>query len=353
MKKNTIKHIINGLTACLCVVTFAYLAVNLLSLYKSDAVKIILSVILGAILTLILNSVIHEFGHIISGLICGLKVNSVQFLCLFIGKIKGKIKIKYKSSGGELGVTELIPKSSEKVLEKYVLSAFFGIFATFLFLVAQILITSFSKSLIVYAGLGITFPITAYVFLINLFPIFENNDGHLIYTYLAGGENKKVCENYYGAIALLYSGVEPCEIEPSLLIDYKVESEYSIGIRYLRYLAYIKSDEERAILELRKISDLSKFYSIREEVFEELFFSALTIGDDKFIKSNEQYATTIFSKEERPQSFRTHAVYRIKNGETEWAKLILSSGIEFCKTYAVKGIAKTEKKYMEIILNNL
>lgn len=337
----------------MCVVLFAYLAVNLLSAYKNEAIKVILSVIIGVLITLLLNSVLHELGHVIAGLLCGLKFNSVQFFCLFIGIVKGKLKIKYKNSGGEIGVSELIPNSCEKVLEKYVISAFGGLIFTFILLTVQILICLLSKSLIAYAGLGITFPITAYIFLINLFPSFENNDGHLIYTYLSGGKNKNVCSNYYRAIALLYEGVEPSEIEPSLLIDYQLESEYSVGIRYLRYLAYIKSDEERAISELRKISDLSKFYSIREEVFEELFFSALTIGDDKFVKAYEQDAIKIFSKDERPQSFRAHAVYRIKNGELDWAKLILSSGIEFCKTYPIKGIAKSEQKYMEIMLNNL
>ncbi len=353
MKKNRIKLIINGLTACLCVLLFAYLALNLLSGYESEVVKILISAFLGVIITLLLNSVVHELGHIIAGLICGLKFNSVQFSWLFIGKTRGKLKVKFKSSEGELGVTELIPKTSQKAFEKYVISAVGGLVTSFILLTVQVLICLFSTSLILYAGLGITFPITAYIFLINLFPVFENNDGHLVYTFMRGGDDKKICSNYYTATALLYEGVEPSELEPSLLIDYQKEGEYSVGVRYLRYLAYIQSDEERAILELRKISDLSKFYGIREEVFEELYFSALTIGDDKFIKAYEQDAVRIFSKEERPQSFRAHAVYRIKNGEADWAKLILKSGIDFCSTYPVKGVAKAEKRYMELMLKNL
>ena len=353
MKKKTIDLIINGLTACLCILLFAYLSVNLLTGYTSQALKVILSVIIGVFVTLALNSLVHELGHVSSGLLCGLKVNSVQVYWFFIGKDKGKLKIKMKSSGGEIGVTDLAPKSQNKVLEKYVISAIGGLIATLLLLIVQVLICLLSKSLILYAGLGITFPITAYIFLINLFPNFAGNDGYLVYTYLQGGNGKKVCQNYYLATALLYQGVEPSELEPSLLIDYGVDSEYSVGIRYLRYLAYLQSDEETAIKELRKISDLSKFSTAREEVFEELFFSALTIGDDKFVKAYEDYALSIFSKQERPQSFRAHSVYLIKNGEIDWAKLILNSGIEFCNTYPVKGVAKSEKRYMQEILNNL
>ncbi|MBO7214177.1 MAG: hypothetical protein J6V66_01625, partial [Clostridia bacterium] len=105
--------------------------------------------------------------------------------------------------------------------------------------------------------------------------------------------------------------------------------------------------------ELRKISDLTKFYANREEVFEELYFSALTIGDDRFVKTYEQDAIRIFSKEERPQTFRAHAVYRLKNGDTDWANLVLKSGIAFCSTYPIKGVAKAEKRYMELMLKNL
>ncbi len=353
MKKSRLKLIINGLTACLCVLVFAYLSVNLLTAVVTKALTVVLSIVFGVIITYLLNSVVHEIGHLIAGLIVGLKFNSIQFLWIFIGKEGKKIKIRLKKSNGEVGVTELIPTSKHKVLDKYVVSTLGGLIATFLLLTAQILICFLSKSLVLYASLGITFPITAYILLINVFPTFENNDGYFVYTYLQGGENRKVCQNYYEATALLYLGVEPSEIEASLLIDYLVESEYAVGIRYLRYLAYIQSDEERALKELRKISDLSKFTSIKEEVFEELFFSALTIGDEIFIKTYEQDAVKIFEKQDRPQSYRTHAVYRIKNGEVDWAKLILKSGIEFCDNYAVKGVAKAEKRYMQLILNNL
>lgn len=353
MKKEKIKLLINGFIACVCVLLFVYLLLNLIMGYSSIVFKIILSATLGVILTLILNSILHETGHIISGVICGLKFNSVQFLCLFVGKVGGKFKVKFKSSEGELGVTELHPKNTKKVYEKYVVSAVGGLVASFILLIVQIVICWFSKSLVLYAGLGITFPITAYIFLINLLPLFENNDGHLVYTYLLGGDDRKICSNYYKAIALLYEGVEPSELEPSLLIEYEKEGQSSVGIRYLRYLAYIQSDEEMAIKELRKISDLTKFYSNREEVFEELYFSALTIGDDRFVKTYEQDAIKIFSKEERPQTFRVHATYRLKNGETDWAKLVLKSGIEFCSTYPIKGVAKAEKRYLEIMLKNL
>ena len=353
MKKERVKLLINGLIAGVCVLLFAYLMLNLIIVYPSSAFKVILSAVVGVAVTLILNSIIHETGHIIAGLICGLKVNSVQYLGLFIGKIKGKIKVKFKSADGEVGVTELIPKNSKNTYEKYVVSALGGLVASFILLAVQIIICLLSKSLVLYAGLGITFPITAYVFLINLFPVFENNDGHLVYTYLLGGDDRKICSNYYKAIALLYEGVEPSELEPSLLIDYQKEGQCSVGIRYLRYLAYLQSDEERAIKELRKISDLSKFSFNKDDVFEELYFCALSIGDDKFMKAYEQDANRIFSKEERPQTFRVHAVYRIKNGEVDWAKLILKSGIEFCSTYPIKGLAKAEKRCMELMLKNL
>ena len=170
---------------------------------------------------------------------------------------------------------------------------------------------------------------------------------------MSGGEERVIIDNYFKAVSSLYSGVEPCDLDSSLLVRYDGINGYSVNIRYLRYLAYVKSDEERALKELREISDLSEISSLNDEIFEELFFNALLLNDKKFIKLHEVEAVAVFENAVRPQTYRVHASYRIWSGEKDWAKLILKSGLEFCKSYAVKGIAKSEEKYMKLLLNNL
>ena len=270
-----------------------------------------------------------------------------------VSKSKNGLKLGFDKSSKELGETILNPKGTDKVLQKYVLSACGGLGATLLIMVAQVLICLLCNSLLVYCSLGITFPLTVYFFMINFLPVFENNDGYLIYKYLSGGEERVIIDNYFKAVSSLYSGVEPCDLDSSLLVRYDGINGYSVNIRYLRYLAYVKSDEERALKELREISDLSEISSLNDEIFEELFFNALLLNDKKFIKLHEAEAVAVFENAVRPQTYRVHASYRIWSGEKDWAKLILKSGIEFCKSYAVKGIAKSEEKYMKILLNNL
>lgn len=352
MKKQRVKDIVNALTAFLCVALLVFLVVNLITIYPDKIIEIIISVLVGALATVILNSIIHELGHILFGAVSGLKVYSAQFLNLFIGTENGKFKIKFKRSS-ELGETVLLPKNTNSVAKKFIISAVGGLLFSLLLIVCQVLIVLFVDNFIVEAGLGATFPITVYFFLVNLFPLFENNDGCLVYNYLAGGERKIVLENYYKCVALLVGGTEPSELDGALLLRYDGCDGYHAYIDYLRYLAYVKNDEERAIEELRKLSDLSRVAYLNNEIFEEMFFASIILKDDKFIKAHAEEVVEILSLQERPQSYRIHACYRIYNGESDWAKLILESGIKYCDSYLIKGIATAEKKYMEAMLNNL
>ncbi len=353
MKKNRLKILANICLIAICFALFALLFISLIGGYKTDALRITISVVSGLFLVFILNSILHELGHAILGVLSGLELYSIKFLFIEFTKDKGEYKFGFSKSQGELGSTILNPKSSKKVAKKYVVSACGGLGATFILLVFQVLVCLASSSLVLYSALGITFPLTVYFFMINLLPTYEKCDGYLVYKYLSGGEDRKIIENYFKATAQLFEGVEPSDLDSTLLVNYKGVSGYSANVRYLRYLAYVKNDEERALKELREISDLSEITNLNDEIFEEIFFSAVLMGDKKFIKAHESSATAVFENSSRPQTYRIHACYRIYNGEKDWAKLILESGIKFCEDYPVKGIAKSEKKYMEILLKNL
>jgi hypothetical protein len=183
--------------------------------------------------------------------------------------------------------------------------------------------------------------------------VFTGNDGWLVYTCLAGGEEYEIMRAAYQATAMLYDGVEPENLDSSLLVNYNEFSDFSVKIRYLRYLAYLSRDEERAVKELYAISDLSLLGSGMDKVFKELFFAAILLKDSRYVETNRGRAVELFEMELSPQDFRIHAALRISDGDNEWAKLILQSGIKFCDGYFVSGIAKSEKKYMQNMLNNL
>lgn len=353
MKKLRIKQLVNVSIALLCIALFSLLFISVISGRGTSIPKVVISLMIGLVLTLLINVILHELGHLVAGVFSGLKFYSIQFLWFFIGYENGKFKVKFKGAGGELGSIELLPQNSENVFRNYANSALGGLIATFVIILFQVVICLTVNSLEIYCALGMTFPLTIYIFLINFFPMFENNDGYLLYVYTSSGKDKAVCENYYTAVANLVNGVEPCDLDSSLLLNYGGNVGYGAGIRYLRYLAYIKHDEESALKELREISDLSENSFLSDEIYEELFFSALILNDVRYVKTRESGMMGLFEKPTRPQTYRIHASYRVFNGETDWAKLLLQSGIEFSKTYAIKGVAKSEEKYMRAMLENL
>ncbi|MBR6737179.1 MAG: hypothetical protein IKL82_02295 [Clostridia bacterium] len=348
MKNRKLQIILNAVIA---VISLAVYIVLLLGV-KENVFKAILFSLLGLIAVYVFNALIHELTHVISGAISGLKPYSVQVLNLFIGKDEtGKFKVLFKRSYGELGSTVFIPKTDKKVFEKYAISSLSALISNLLVLAVQCVVAFTTGNLFVYSFIGITFPLTLYILLVNLIPVF-NNDGRLLYLYILGGEELEVCKNYYTAVACLTLGETPSNLNSSLLIKCG-KGDYSVGIRYLRYLAYLNSDEEGAIKELYKISDLSALTMLNDEVEKELFFSALLLGDDKYVSQNKEEVISILEKQLTPADFRIHASFLVYSGESEWAKLVLNSGVKFCEKYPVKGLAKSEKAYMEDMLKQL
>lgn len=354
MKKRKLKILINVTTGVLCAAIFAVLFAMLVTAYSDDVFKIILSTAIGFAVILFLNVLLHELGHLVFGLIAGLKFHSIKILWFYIGRgTGGNVKFKLTALNGELGETELVPKSAKNVATKYVVSAAGGLVGTALCIVLSYFISVFTDSLILYAGLGITLPLTLYIFIINFLPIFDGNDGWLVYTKLAGGEECEIMNSAYKATAMLYDGVEPCELDSSLLVKCNDYGDFSVKIRYLRYLAYFSRDEERAAKELYAISDLSLLGGGMDDVYKELFFIAIILKDKRYIEANRESVIGLLEKQVTPQDFRIHAALRIYDGDTDWAKLVIESGIKFCDTYFVKGIATSEKKYLENMLNGL
>lgn len=352
MKKFKLKSFLNVIIAVFCVLTFAFLLMSSLT-ESMDFARVIAYSVLGCLITLFANIFLHEIFHLIFGAFAGLKFSELQLFFLNLKKKGKKIKFKFKGADGVFGYSLMATDNPDGAMKKYVVSSFGGLLISFLIIVSQVVVSLSVKDLFLVVAIGNTLPISVYIFLINLLPVFENNDGSLIYLYAMGGEKKATCENYFKAVALLNSGVEPSNLDSKYLIKSDADFTYGAKIAYLRYLAYITSDEEEAFKELYSLSDLSKHQDMYDEIFEEMFFSAILMDDKKFIKNNENYAIKIFENPIRPQTFRVHASYRVYTEELDWAKLIVDSGISFCEDYEVKGIAKAEKSYLELIKSKI
>ena len=348
MKNKALKTIINVIIGIVCVALFVWLYVGM----DEEFFPSILYAVLGVLAFYLINAIVHELAHVISGAIAGLKPYSVQILNLFIGKDEsGKFKVCFKRSYGELGSTVLMPKNSEKVFEKHVISAFCALLSNLIVMVVQCVVALTTSSLFVYSFIGVSFPITLYIFLVNLIPVFEN-DGRLVVFFFTGGEDVEIAKNYYTAVSDLTLGQLPENLNSTLLIKIG-NGAYSAGIRYLRYLAYLKNDEESAFKELELIPSDNEPYMLFDEIEKEKFFIAMIKDNANYVNQFSGSIVGLIEDNKTPSDYRIHAVYRIRTGDIEWAKLILNSGIEFCKTYPNIGLALSEKAYMETLKNQL
>ena len=290
-----------------------------------------------------LSSLVHELGHLIFALFSGLKIYSFTVLFLrieFKEKKLPKISFVLPENFGDI---QMLPKKAEGFSKKVFLSTVGGAVFSFLYLVFGIAML-FVGNYYTYCIFGITFPITAYILLVNIIPFSEDSDGGLLFNMLAGGKFKKIIENSLNATAHILLGVEPKDLDSRLLAEFTNECDiYSVRIIYLRYLAYFRRDIERAQKELISICNSEKldeyFYMT---IFKELFYNAIIRKDEDYIKANSEEAVNYLSYENHPSDYRIHALYRLYTNEVEWAKLIINEGEKKLLNYAEKGVVLQE-----------
>ncbi len=329
MKNKTLKLALFILVILLPLALYVYQFASFYKAYKNYATKIILFSLLGLVVTLVLASLIHELGHAIIGKVLGLSVSKITVL-FFTVSFENGIKISFNKPVN-FGETVLEPNKQENYSKKIVASALGGIIASLIYLVIGMFIVAFAKSMPVVLIFGITYHLSAYVLLVNLIPFSEENDGFLLFNYyLKGEEERKIIDNALNATAQIMSGVQPKDLDSRFLTEFEVKvGYYSSLIKYYRYLAFLWRDEERSFKELFELSDLDKIsYSLYEDVYKELFYSSILLKDDNFVKNNKDVVIGYLEKEQSPIDYRVHATYRIYNGEKDWAKLIIDSGIK-------------------------
>lgn len=342
MKKKIFKYVIEYAIVLLLIALYTYMVVGVLS----SATNLIYAIgfcVFGFIITIFLSSLVHELGHVIFGLISGLKLHSLTVLFIKITFSKGKFpKIKFVFPN-DFGATEFLPKTREKYYGKLCVSALGGLIFSVVYLAVGIVFL-YLGNFITCCFFGITFPITAYILLINLIAFDETCDGYLIFTYLASGKTKKIISNCLTALCDIILGVQPKDLDSRLLAEFTKDCDvYSVRIIYLRYLAYFKRDLDRATKELLTVCDSQKlteeFYML---IFKELFYCALIKNDEDYINANAEEAVNYLSYEMHATDYRIHATYRAYIGDKDWAKLLIKSGEENLPKFLEKGIAKAE-----------
>lgn len=349
MKSKTLKRVIELLIICLLLTLYAFLIKDVIVLSGNKILSIAICFV-GFIATIFLSSLFHELGHLVFALFSGLKIYSFTVLFFkleFRTKKLPKIRLVFPNNFGDL---ELLPKKAENFSRKVFVSTLGGAIFSLIYLAFGITML-YVGSYYAYCIFGITFPITAYIILVNVIPFSENSDGGLLFNMLAGGKLKKVIENSLNATANVILGVEPKDLDSRLLAEFTQECDiYSVRIIYLRYLAYFRRDGERAIKELITVCDSERldeyFYAT---IFKELFYNAVINKDDAYVKANCEEAVNYLSYESHPSDYRIHAVYRLYTNEVEWAKLIVNEGEKKLPNFAEKGIVKQELECLKDI----
>ncbi len=342
MKNKIFKYVLEWVLIISLLLLYVNMFINVLS-SSTNLIESIGLCVLGVLVTIILSSLAHELGHVVFGIIAGLKLHSLTVLFVKLTFTKGKFpKIKFVMPV-DFGATEFLPKKKDKYYGKLCISALGGLIFSLAYLALGVVFLYVGNYYTVCI-LGITFPITAYILLINLIAFDETCDGYLLFTFLAGGKTKRIISNCLTAICNIILGVEPKDLDSRLLAEFTKDCDiYSVRIIYLRYLAYFRRDIERANKELLMICDSQKlteeFYMI---IFKELFYTALIKKDEEYIKANAEEAVNYLSYELHPSDYRIHATYRAYIGDNDWAKLLVKSGEENLSKFTEKGIATAE-----------
>ena len=353
MKRKVIKQVLEWTIIILLFALYAFLVVDAVA-SSENVIYTIGFCALGLIITVFLSSLVHELGHLIFGLLAGLKIRSITVLFIkFTFKSKRFPKIQFVMPN-DFGLTEFLPRTSRGFAKKICISAIGGLVFSTLYLAMGIAFM-YVGNYFTYCVFGITFPITAYIILVNLIPFDETSDGYLIFTLMAGGKLKRVIENSLTAIADVMLGVEPKDLDSRLLAEFTSECDvYSVRVIYMRYLAYFRRDRERAVKELISICDSQKlneeFYMI---IFKELFYNAILNSDDAYVKANAEEAINYLSYEMHPIDYRIHASYRLYSGDYDWANLIVKAGEDKITSFEERGICTAELDYLKDIKSQL
>ena len=327
MKSAVIKRITNLIVSLVAIALYVVHFVYVVSIKKGQEIAVIGFSVLGLLVSYVLTCIIHELGHILLGLIFKLKLCYVKIFGLhFYKSEEGKLKVALSRNKDIFGETAFYSLDSENAAKKICFDNTF-ILCTF----------------------GISFIVPLYVFVINIIPFSYDYDGSIMLTMLSGDKKSHIASSYVAASSLIASGVSPEELNGKHLAVYDEDyGFYSVKIIRLRYLSVLVNDENTAFRELDKISNLSLLPDgTYAEVLYELFFKALVLEDDNFIKLHSDDVFEYLDEDDSPTSFRVQTAYCIYKQEFERAKLLVESGLKICDTYENKGIAKLEKQLLE------
>ena len=83
--------------------------------YYDDFWSTVFLMVIGAILSIIMVTFFHEIGHVIGGKATGFEFVSMNVFFFKWLRVNGNIQFFFSGFGGELGYTEMIPKTKEKM----------------------------------------------------------------------------------------------------------------------------------------------------------------------------------------------------------------------------------------------
>ena len=348
--KNVKKLLSISITVAIVLLYLLHFSTVILA-FQKEWYKYLLLAILGLVVTAVIASIVHELGHVLCGLILGFKVTEIKILFLKITFAK-KFKISLVKFN-DFGETVLVPKNSKNYANKMLACAYSGLAFSLFYVVFGMIIATTTKSVEVLVVFGLSYHLSAYILLINLFPIREDSDGSLLFTMLFKEQKEKtVLKNALQLGADILLGVEPKDVDSELLKTYRLPvDKFSARILYYRYLAYFEKDDLAGHMQLNKITNIEELDD--EEyiaIVKEKFFMAIVLGDDKFIKEYADEVMEYVGEYSSPSDYRIHATYRIYQGENEWAKLIVKDGLNNIDNFNEKGLVKLEKRILESLI---
>ena len=314
----------------------------------------------GAIVAGFLCTLFHEAGHVIAG-----KKNGFAFLSMTVWFFKwtkenGRTTFGFTFMGEEAGATEMAAKNTDDLARKLKNMTLGGLVATFIPMVLGVVPLFFAKILPIYAfiGLGMFFPIGAYMFFGNALPMSSGgagNDGKVLYGLKQQDDDTKVVLSLLAVQSELYNGKTPSEIDEKYYTDVPQLCEDDINFISLlsaRLDRFIDAEDfENAKKVLDRMISVCEYFpkSVYNVITVNELYAACTFGKnfaraDEIVEEESKY----LDKHNGSLEIRAKLAYVLYvKGEKDALDIFYAKGVKEANKLNLRGQGIFERKLLE------
>ena len=283
-------------------------------------------ILLGAIFWFVIITFVHELGHLISGKINGFAFVSLSVMCFRWKKVGKEVLFSFCKPTEEAGYTELVPKYSDQLKERFTKVTASGYSTSLILVVLGAIPLIIDVPSTIFCLTCTLLPLTVYMVLDSVLPKISGsirNDGGVIKSLKMDDDWSKVLLSILTIQSELYNGKTYSEIDKSLYFDLPQLCEDDvnfINLLLLRYYYYLDvSDYDNAKKTIKRLKSLVDYMpdSFYYHISAEELYSKCTFDYDEDLADELMYELEDYlNNNNTVENVRTKLAY-LENGVKE------------------------------------